>query len=107
MEAKLIVIFGSRTYGDPGTTTFGTDKERDFIMDRKIPYFLIKMCDRFEDLETFFSIPRRFRYEFWKPGDPLSDRLVNKVIERFDNIVAERIVVTMENTTAGSSVSGW
>jgi hypothetical protein len=46
VEAELVIILGTATYGQKTDSKFSTFHELKYIMDADKPFFLIKMCDR-------------------------------------------------------------
>eukprot|EP00559_Dactyliosolen_fragilissimus_P002574 CAMPEP_0184865818 /NCGR_PEP_ID=MMETSP0580-20130426/19193_1 /TAXON_ID=1118495 /ORGANISM="Dactyliosolen fragilissimus" /LENGTH=327 /DNA_ID=CAMNT_0027365151 /DNA_START=57 /DNA_END=1037 /DNA_ORIENTATION=- len=88
--AKLVVILGSKTYGSKGTTNFSTREELQFILDEydegRMKFFLIKMCEVFEDPVTRFKLPKTISYFPWKHGTPVSEDLIGKLVDRINDI---------------------
>uniref|UniRef100_A0A7S3GC70 TIR domain-containing protein n=1 Tax=Palpitomonas bilix TaxID=652834 RepID=A0A7S3GC70_9EUKA len=84
--AKLVIIMGTETYGVPGTNTFSTRQELSFIMQEKKPFFLIKMCDRFQDPYARFKLTDAFGYLLWEKGTPFPPDLIQKLEEKFSSV---------------------
>jgi hypothetical protein len=75
-ECKLAIIMGSRTYGKVTGVGFSTFQELRFIVDKRKPFFLVKMCDTFEETETGFYLGSSVSYFQWTPGRRLPSDLV-------------------------------
>jgi hypothetical protein len=57
-RSKLVVIMGSRTYSKKTKSACSTYEEMQYVMNEKRPFFLVKMCDSFEeDLAAVFLNP--------------------------------------------------
>mmetsp|Transcript_42245 Transcript_42245/g.108783 ORF Transcript_42245/g.108783 Transcript_42245/m.108783 type:complete len:478 (-) Transcript_42245:502-1935(-) len=81
--AKMVIILGTRTYGMEGTVKFSTKEELDFIRNEDKPFFLIKMCDRFDDPETRFKLTSAVSYIQWDKGTPLPANLISEIEKKF------------------------
>eukprot|EP00911_Craspedida_sp_UC1_P001797 UC1_evm1s1373 len=71
---KLAVVMGTLTYGAAGTTAFSTKEELKFIVSRKKPMFLVKMCDDFEAPLAQFHLGDSVMYHLWRPRTMSSKR---------------------------------
>ena len=78
-KARLVVVLGTKTYG-AGTVNFSTREEMEFFLSEKTPFFLVKMCDAFEEPRTRFNFGPSVSYIQWFPGDPMPDGLVAAVL---------------------------
>lgn len=61
-KAKLVVIFGSHTYGQKTDNSYSTYNELKFIHTAKKPFFLLKMCDNFLEPLALFSFTDDIAY---------------------------------------------
>ena len=84
-QSKLAVLFATSDYGVEGTVNFSTHEELAFILQEKKPFFLIKMCDRYDDPVTRFRLPGAIAYVDWRIGQPMPSELVAKVLARFES----------------------
>jgi hypothetical protein len=82
----LVVILGTRTYGKDTGVAFCTKNELDFIIDRKKPFFLIKMCDVFEEDVTCFHLPSHISHHRWDPGTPAPLGLIESIVKKLSII---------------------
>ncbi len=82
---RMVVIFGTHDYGDKGTVNFSTNEELDFILMEKIPFYLIKMCDKFVS-RTRFRLPDGINYRRLAVGEPLPPDLVHEVVNKYDSL---------------------
>ena len=80
-RADLVVIMGSATYGRKTASPFSTHQELRFVMDEPKPFLLVKMCDRFREVETRFLLPSTMACTPWTPGTPLPDGIVQKILD--------------------------
>jgi hypothetical protein len=77
---------GTRTYGKDTGAGFSTFEELRFIKNEPKPFFLVKMCERFEEAETRFRLDPSVAYFQWLPGQPMSGDLVPQVLERLSSL---------------------
>jgi hypothetical protein len=84
-QSKLAVLFATADYGAKGTVKFTTREELGFILQENKPFFLIKMCDRYDDPNTRFRLPDAIKHVDWRIGQPMPSDLVAKVIARFES----------------------
>lgn len=82
-EAKLILIFGTENYGEPGKVRFSTREELQLISDTKKPFFLIKMCPAFRDTRTAMILPSSTAAVFWPNGKPMPGDLISKIADAY------------------------
>lgn len=78
---KLVVVFGTRTYGRK-TTSFSTYQELRYIMDCQElgvkEMFLIRMSESYDESTAQFHLPRSVSYEDGMNG--ITSGLVNKIV---------------------------
>lgn len=79
---QLTVIMGSKKYGKNTNAGFSTSEELRFIQDEKKPFFLVKMCEIFEENETRFRLNDSISFLQWLPGASMPEDLVSTIIER-------------------------
>lgn len=84
-ECHLAIILGTRTYGQDTRVGFSTFEELRFICKEK-PFFLIKMCDTFEEPETRFSLPDSVSWFPWTPGSPMPKDLLSKIVTKLESV---------------------
>lgn len=82
-EAKLVLIFGTENYGEPGKVKFSTREELQLISDKKKPFFLIKMCSNFRDTRTTMILPSSTAAAFWFKGKPMPSDLISKIADSY------------------------
>eukprot|EP00043_Microstomoeca_roanoka_P025269 m.263584 g.263584 ORF g.263584 m.263584 type:complete len:410 (-) comp53819_c0_seq1:344-1573(-) len=66
--AELVVILGTETYGEKTASPFSTYEELKFIMDESKPFFLVKMCERFQYPQARFWLSSSVSYYQWTPS---------------------------------------
>jgi hypothetical protein len=84
--AKMVIIFGTETYGKGTEASFSTKEELQFIMAEKKPFFLLKMCERFLESRTRFHLPNSIAYMKWTPGTELAKDIVEAIVSKFHKI---------------------
>ena len=105
-KCKMVIVFGTATYGR-STTSFSTYHEINYTIDEKRPFYLIKMCDRWEETHVRMKFGQRTMYTLWMPGDPMPNDLIANILAKLDTIdeelekeAAEVVLPTEENTLA-------
>ena len=105
-KCKMVIVFGTATYGR-STTSFSTYHEINYTIDEKKPFYLIKMCDRWEETHVRMKFGQRTMYTLWMPGDPMPNDLIANILAKLDTIdeelekeAAEVVLPTEENTLA-------
>lgn len=84
----LVVILGTATYGQKTASPFSTYQELTYIIDKKKPMFLVKMCKEFLEPYAQFHLPSTISFYRWLPAT-LAERqtvptdLVDRVMARF------------------------
>jgi hypothetical protein len=101
-DCKLAIIMGTKTYGKDTGAGFSTFEELRFIHKKK-PFFLIKMCEQFEERETIFRLDSSVSYFQWLPGRPMAGDLVALVLERLAS-VASRTTPSIKFTYSNGGV---
>ena len=69
-RCSLVLILGTKTYGH-GTVSFSTYEEMEFVISEGKPFFLVKMCERFEVAATRFNFGDSCSYFQWIPQEPI------------------------------------
>jgi hypothetical protein len=84
---KLVVIMGTATYGKDTGCPFCTKQELNYIVNQKKPFFLVKMCDTFQEATAKFNLGGDISYYPWRPVKeaekqvPPAD-LVDQIVKR-------------------------
>jgi hypothetical protein len=86
--AKMVIIFGTETYGKGTEASFSTKEELSFIMAEKKPFFLLKMCERFLESRTRFHLPNSIAYMKWTPGTELAKDIVEAIVSKFHKLTS-------------------
>jgi hypothetical protein len=92
-HCKLAVILGTLTYGTETPPGFSTFDELRYIKNEKKPFFLVKMCDRFQVEEAKVRLPIDISYFFWQPKSEAEKKrvpsaLVEQILQRHAAVVA-------------------
>lgn len=112
-ECKLAVILGTRTYGQKTESGFSTFEELRFIFEENKPFFLVKMCDKFDVVETRFRLTSDISYYRWRPQSPserppaqLSQRIIAKLGLSSEAKAKRRLSVGDKSLSEGSGAEG-
>ena len=83
----LAIIFASRTYGERTNDMFDTGRERDYVLSKRKPYFLIRMLpfdEAWAESETEVAFPCSVMQKLWLPGTPMPDDLVDEIMAKLE-----------------------
>ena len=89
VHCKLVVILGTRTYGKETTSSCSTFEELQYVMSKRKPFFLIKMCDEFEEVKAQFHLVGDIAFEPWRPTEKNPEpphELVEKIMVKFKGL---------------------
>ncbi len=86
-SCDLVVIMGTATYGKNTDVGFSTYNELKYVCEKKKPFYLIKMCDSFEEPETVLVLHQGISYHRWRPRTPMPPDLVPKIIAKVQDIL--------------------
>jgi hypothetical protein len=87
VAAKLVIIFGTRTYGQATQSPCSTDEELAYIMEHKRDsFFWIKMCETFACSSAVFSLTNRFRHTRWLSGEDMPSGLIEEIVAKFRSL---------------------
>jgi hypothetical protein len=81
-SCQLAIIMGTKTYGRETSVGYSTFDELRFIHEERKPFFLVKMCERFEEAETRFLLGSSVCFIQWFPGSQMPGDLIAKIIEK-------------------------
>ena len=83
-KAHYVSIYFYPTYVSDGhgTVNFSTKEEMEFFLDEKIPFFLVKMCEHFEEAVTRFNFGLWVSYVKWLPGEEMPSTLPREIAEK-------------------------
>jgi len=88
-HCALVIIMGSKSYGEETNSSYSTYEELRYVMDRCKPYYLIKMCDDFQTPSARFALRRDISYYEWQPPKVdmvmVPDELVKQIIEALNH----------------------
>eukprot|EP00043_Microstomoeca_roanoka_P008635 m.83028 g.83028 ORF g.83028 m.83028 type:complete len:201 (+) comp14327_c0_seq4:464-1066(+) len=90
-KAKLVVIMGTKTYGQKTDAAFSTHEELKFLVNENKERFLVKMCDRFEDALARFHLGSNISYHLWMPRSEAEQRsvpadLVEAIVAKYQSL---------------------
>ena len=77
-----IYIYPTYVSDGHGTVNFSTKEEMEFFLDEKIPFFLVKMCEHFEEAVTRFNFGSSVSYVKWLPGEEMPSTLPREIAEK-------------------------
>jgi hypothetical protein len=84
-NCQLAIIMGTKTYGKDTGIGYSTFEELRYIHEQRKPFFLVKMCNRFEVEETIFRMGNSVSYFLWLPVCPMPGDLVPKILEKLES----------------------
>ena len=87
--SKLVIIFGTETYGLGTASCFSTKEELQYIKDSKKPFFLIKMCDTFAEPRTRMILNGTVSYKLWLPNTPMPVDLISSIYKIFTDVASK------------------
>jgi parallel beta-helix repeat protein len=103
---QLAIIMGTKTYGKNTGVGFSTFEELRYIYEQKKPFFLVKMCDRFEELATVFRLGKSVSYLEWLPPCPMPGDLISKIVERLASVASGFSSIEQRNPVYASNLQG-
>jgi hypothetical protein len=100
-EAELVVILGTKTYGKETESSYSTCKELQYTMEKKKPFFLVKMCDCYEEYLADFYFDSTVAYHFWPVKDhgKLPMDLTGAILAKLNNSKKAAIPITAATKT--------
>lgn len=96
-KCRLAVMLASKTYGRATNELFDTRTELSFIISEKKPFYLIKMCERWEEATTRMVLGATTMYTTWLPGRSMPEHLVDNVIAKLQSSGAIQNQVVNDN----------
>jgi hypothetical protein len=92
-RCRLVVILGTKTYGKDTGVGFCTADELKFIVSEKKAIYLVKMCERFDEALTRFSLGNHVAFHEWMPTGDIQQRsipeaLVDAIVKKLENCKA-------------------
>ena len=97
----LAVVLGTRTYGAKTGSTFSSYYELRYIVERRKPFFLLKMCDTFETDYAHFHLCDDIAYYQWAGLATAASALPNITV----NILKKLDALNKEDESATTSGS--
>jgi hypothetical protein len=88
--SKMVIIFGTESYGKATASTFSTKEELQFVMAEKKPFYLIKMCERFQDSRTRFYLPNESVATNWLPSEEMPSDLMESILLKYQSEVIDK-----------------
>jgi len=79
MMCKLVVLMASATYGRDTGGLYSTCQELNFVMTNRKPFYLIKMCDVWEESHVQLILGGAYLYQFWTPNTKLPHGIVEEI----------------------------
>jgi hypothetical protein len=84
--AKLVIVFGTKTYGRRTASPFSSNQELHYIMSSQKPFLLLRMCDSFEEPLSQFYLTKDIKYFEWFPGMEMHPDLVDRIVDRLSRV---------------------
>jgi hypothetical protein len=89
---QLAIIMGTKTYGTNTGVGYSTFEELRYIHEQKKPFFLVKMCQKFEEQETIFRLGNSISYLEWVCGRPMPEDLVIKILQKLASLTGGKLL---------------
>ncbi len=87
-DCDLLVVLGTETYGEDTDGNCGTLAEMRYFIDRRKPFFLVKMCEKFKHAETRFNFPSQVLHFPWELVKPMPPELPIRIRDKLKDILA-------------------
>lgn len=81
-HCELVVVMGTSTYGFKTDSHFCTYQELQYIMTQRKPFFLVKMCDRFNVPSTTLQLTNDIAYFPWTAGTAMPSNIVQSIQQK-------------------------
>ena len=94
-HCDLAVILGTTTYGARTKSGFSTFEELRYIFEVGKPYFMVKMCNGFEEAEAEFRLPAGTTAAHWRPTNK-DER------EQLPPGLLDKLILQLESVTGGA-----
>jgi hypothetical protein len=99
-ECDLALALGTKAYGQETTATFSTFQEMEFIIGKQKPFFLVKMCDRFEVARTRFNFPSSISYFPWDGVGKVPDKLLEGIVQKLNTAAPSKPQISVASVAA-------
>jgi small GTP-binding protein len=104
-SCQLAIILGTKTYGKDTGVGYSTFEELRFIHGERKPFFLVKMCERFEEPETRFLLDSSVCFIKWFPGSQMPSDLITKIVEKLTSTTVSVGLEQKENLGVLSQIA--
>ena len=84
-QCALVVVLATKTYGH-STTSFSTYHEINYTIDEAKPFYLVKMCDRWEEVHVRMKFGQRTMFTLWYPGQRMPSDLIRNIVTKLDTL---------------------
>jgi hypothetical protein len=106
-ECDLAIVMGTKTYGQQTTSNFSTFQEMEFIVDEQKPFFLVKMCDKFEVAQTRFNFPGRISYYPWDGAGKVPDKLLEGIVQKLNDAAPSKPQISVASVAAKAAPAAY
>ncbi len=94
-SCRLVVILATRTYGKATGFPCSTHEELKYIIGHKKPFFLVKMCEEYEEEYAKFHLPVTTMHYLWQPQTPQErsrapPQLVEDIMQKLSTVPGRR-----------------
>jgi hypothetical protein len=99
VQCELVVIFGTETYGEKTQSVLSTFEELRFVLDKKRPFFVIKMCSEYKDPFTQIQLTNSVAYFPWEKGTSMPKDLPDRIVKKLNGAVSVSATPAPRRTT--------
>jgi hypothetical protein len=108
-NCRLVVIMATRTYGRATGFPCSTHEELKYIVGHKKPFFLVKMCDEYEEAYAKFNLPVQTMHFPWQPAtaaerNRVPPQLVVDIINKLGTIPERNRPVSASSSGSGAKM---
>jgi len=102
---KLAIIFANRTYGARTNHMFDTGRERDYILSKNKPFYLIRMIpfdESWAESETEVAFPLSVMQKLWLPGTPMPADLIDEIVSKLRSVKGASFAARAAGTSSAA-----
>jgi hypothetical protein len=102
-SSRLVVILATRTYGKETGFPCSTYEELEYIVGHKKPFFLVKMCDEYQEPHAKFHLPVTTMHYLGQPQTPqertcVPPQLLVEIMQKLSTVPGRRLSTSASST---------
>jgi hypothetical protein len=93
VNTHVAVILASKTYGQKTNRLFDTSNERNFIVEKRKPFYLVRMICVNEEWKvpaTAVAFSSTIMYKLWLPGEQMPPGMVDEIVKLVEETSSTR-----------------